>query len=234
MPRPAPASLPTPRLVDGPAGADATVLLAHGAGGGMETPFLATIATGLAGRGWRVVRFAFPFMARRQQGGRRGVPDRLPKLLEVFREQVGLERGAAPLVLAGKSLGGRVATLLLEELAGDAPPAEDRGVCGGLCFGYPFHPPGRPETLRTAHLEQLPLPTLIVQGSRDPFGRRAEVEGYALAPAIQLAWIAGGDHSLKPARGAGLSPAEALAVAVEAADAFLRQILLTPGMHRTP
>ena len=207
------------RLIDGPATAPATVVFAHGAGAPMDSPFLATIATGLAQRGWRVVRFEFPYMARARVGGRRGAPDRLPKLLEAFREQVALEADSPALVLAGKSLGGRVATLLLEETAAAGT------VRAGLCFGYPFHPPGRPESLRTAHLETLSVPTLFMQGERDPFGRRAEVEGYALAPTIRLAWIPGGDHSLRPPRSAGLGEEAALALAVERADGFLREIV---------
>ena len=206
-----------PRLIDGPTSAPATVLLAHGAGAPMDSPFLETIATGLAAQGWRVVRFEFPYMARQREGGSRGAPDRLPKLLDRFREQVGLEAGGPPLVLAGKSLGGRVATVLLEEVAASGAPR------AGLCFGYPFHPPGKPERLRTAHLQTLRLPTLIVQGERDPFGRREEVEGYGLAPSIRLAWIPEADHSLRPTRRSGLDEAAALALAVAHADAFLRE-----------
>ncbi len=206
------------RIVDGPASAPATVLLAHGAGAPMDSPFMAAVATGLAERGWRVVRFEFPYMARAREAGRRGAPDRLPKLLDAFREQVALEGEGPPLVLAGKSMGGRVATLLLQETA-----AAGR-VRGGLCFGYPFHPPAKPEALRTAHLETLTVPTLIVQGERDPFGRRAEVEGYPLAPAIRLAWIPAGDHSLCPPRSAALDGAAALALALEQADGFLRAV----------
>ena len=209
-----------PRLIDGPTSAPATVLLAHGAGAPMDSPFLETIATGLAAQGWRVVRFEFPYMARQREGGSRGAPDRLPKLLDRFREQVGLEAGGPPLVLAGKSLGGRVATVLLEEVAASGAPR------AGLCFGYPFHPPGKPERLRTAHLQTLRLPTLIVQGERDPFGRREEVEGYGLAPSIRLAWIPEADHSLRPTRRSGLDEAAALALAVAHAAAFLRELVV--------
>jgi len=209
-----------PRLIDGPTSAPATVLLAHGAGAPMDSPFLDTIATGLAAQGWRVVRFEFPYMARQREGASRGAPDRLPKLLDRFREQVGLEAGGPPLVLAGKSLGGRVATVLLEEVAASGAPR------AGLCFGYPFHPPGKPERLRTAHLQTLKLPTLIVQGERDPFGRREEVEGYGLAPSIRLAWIPEADHSLRPTRRSGLDEAAALALAVAHADAFLRELVV--------
>ena len=159
-----------PRLIDGPAAAAATLLLAHGAGAPMDSPFMAAIATGLAQRGWRVVRFEFPYMARARVTGRRGGPDRLPTLEQAFREQVALESEERPLLIGGKSLGGRVASLLVDELAASA------GMRGCLCFGYPFHPPGRPQQLRTAHLMNLRTPTLILQGERDSFGRREEVE----------------------------------------------------------
>ena len=82
----------TPRLIDGPAEAPATVLLAHGAGAPMDSPFMAAIAAGLAQRGWRVVRFEFPYMARMRETGRRQGPDRMPVLQEAFREQVRVER----------------------------------------------------------------------------------------------------------------------------------------------
>lgn len=213
-----------PRLIDGPAAAPATLLLAHGAGAPMDSPFMAAIATGLAQRGWRVVRFEFPYMARARLTGRRGGPDRLPALEQAFRAQVALEAGAGPLLIGGKSLGGRVASLLVEELAAAA------GVWGCLCFGYPFHPPGRPAQLRTAHLEGLRIPTLILQGERDSFGRREEVEAYALAQAVELAWLPAGDHSFRPTRSSGLSEADNLAAAVAHADGFSRRLLQeSPG-----
>ncbi|MEB3170081.1 MAG: alpha/beta family hydrolase [Synechococcaceae cyanobacterium] len=218
----------TARLIDGPATAPATVLLAHGAGAPMDSPFLETIAKGLAARGWRVVRFEFPYMARQRQQGRRAAPDRLPKLLEAFRAQLELEAGGPPLVLAGKSLGGRVATLLLAETSCSSFSAAAGSPRAALCFGYPFHPPGKPESLRTAHLQTLTRPTLIVQGERDSFGRRAEVEGYRLPQAIRLAWIPEADHSLRPTRRSGLDEAAALALAVAHADGFLRELVAGP------
>ncbi len=141
--------LPTPRLIDGPDAAPAIVLLAHGAGAPMDSPFMVAIAGGLAQRGWRVVRFEFPYMARMREKGRRLGPDRMPVLQEAFRQQVRVEKTQQPgqsLFICGKSMGGRVASLLVDELAtGD-------GVLGCLCLGYPFHPPGRPLQLRTEHL----------------------------------------------------------------------------------
>lgn len=199
------------RLMDGPADAPATLLLAHGAGAPMDSPFMATIAAELAQRGWRVVRFEFPYMARMRLTGQRQAPDRLPRLLEAFREQVGLE-AAQPLVIGGKSLGGRVASLL----AAEAPHSPDLRGC--LCLGYPFHPPGKPAQLRTAHLEHLPIPTLILQGERDPFGRRGEVEGYRLPAAIEVQWLPGGDHSFKPSRSSGITEAQNWSLAADLAD----------------
>lgn len=239
----------SPRLIDGPADAPATLLLAHGAGAPMDSPFMAAIATGLAERGWRVVRFEFPYMARSRLTGRRAGPDRLPKLLETFRQQVALEGDQRPLFLGGKSMGGRVASLLLDAFAGVDTAASDRltgdpigvdriegsrtadsciadsRIVGGLCLGYPFHPPGRPEQLRTEHLQTLRTPTLILQGERDPFGRREEVEGYALSPQVQIQWLPHGDHSFAPTRRSGLSEADNWNTAVAHADRFCRERL---------
>lgn len=211
-----------PRLIDGPDDAPATVLLAHGAGAPMDSPFMAAIAGGLAAAGWRVVRFEFGYMARMRETGRRQGPERMPVLQEAFRQQVRLETAESPqrpLFIGGKSMGGRVASLLVEELA-----ASD-GVRGCLCLGYPFHPPGKPLQLRTEHLAALHTPTLILQGERDTFGRREEVETYSLSPAVQLGWIPSGDHSFKPTRSSGLSEAENWATAVAWGDRFVREVL---------
>ena len=211
-----------PRLIDGPEAAPATVLLAHGAGAPMDSPFMAAIASGLAQQGWRVVRFEFAYMARQRILGRRQGPDRMPVLQEAFRHQVRLElteQPGRPVFIGGKSMGGRVASLLVDELA-----ASD-GVRGCLCLGYPFHPPGKPLQLRTEHLAALRTPTLILQGERDSFGRREEVETYSLSPQVQLGWIPSGDHSFKPTRSSGLSEAENWATAVDRCDGFLRQRL---------
>jgi predicted alpha/beta-hydrolase family hydrolase len=210
----------TPRLIDAPAPASAqapaTLLLAHGAGAPMDSPFMTAIAAGLAERGWRVVRFEFPYMAHTRLTGQRRAPDRLPKLLEAFRQEVALQAEATPgqpLFIGGKSMGGRVASLLADELV---------AVRGCLCLGYPFHPPGKPEQLRTEHLEALRTPTLILQGERDSFGRRGEVEGYSLSPAIAVQWIAAGDHSFKPTRSSGHTEAGNWQTAVEACDQYMR------------
>ena len=208
-----------PRLIDGPADAAAAVVLAHGAGAPMDSPFMQAIASGLAERGWRVVRFEFPYMARARSTGRQAAPDRLPKLLEAFREQVALEGNNRPLLIGGKSMGGRIASLLLDELAPGG------AVIGGICLGYPFHPPGKPDNLRTEHLRALQTPALILQGERDPFGKPQEVQGYDLSPHLQIQWIPHGDHSFKPTRSSGLSEAGNWSLAVDYADRFCRGLL---------
>jgi len=188
----------------------------------MDSPFMAVISAGLAADGWRVVRFEFPYMARIREMGRRQGPDRMPVLQDAFRQWVRLERAAAPnrpLIIGGKSMGGRVASLLADELAAS------EGVRGCLCLGYPFHPPGKPLQLRTEHLAALQTPTLILQGERDPFGRREEVDAYSLSPKVAVQWLASGDHSFKPTRSSGLSEAENCAAAVSCSDRFLRALL---------
>jgi predicted alpha/beta-hydrolase family hydrolase len=222
-----PAAMPTAdgRLVNEPTGSPpAVVLLAHGAGAPMDSPFMDAMAGGLSACGWRVVRFEFPYMAGRRHGGPRRAPDRLPRLERAFCDQLQREALAhspgLPLFIGGKSMGGRVASLVADRLAAS------HDLRGCLCLGYPFHPPGKPEALRTEHLQSQRTPTLILQGERDAFGRRAEVEGYGLAASVELSWIPSGDHSFKPTRSSGLGEAEAWGLAVQAADAFLRRRLL--------
>jgi uncharacterized protein len=179
-------------LFNGPETADKTVVLAHGAGAHMDSEFMETFALGLAGRGLRVARFEFPYMVKRRGDGKRRPPDRAPVLLETYL-QVAAELGPENLVIGGKSMGGRIASMI----------ADEAGVAGLVCLGYPFHPPGKPEKLRTDHLEDLKTPTLVLQGERDSFGRRDEVEGYKLSKAIEVRFLPDGDHDLKPRKKSG-------------------------------
>jgi predicted alpha/beta-hydrolase family hydrolase len=206
---------PHARLINGPPAPAATLLLAHGAGAAMDSPFMQSIAMGLARCGWRVVRFEFPYMARARQSGTRHGPDRQPLLLQCWRDQVALAATEGPLFIGGKSMGGRMASLLVDELA------VEPGVRGCVCLGYPFHPPGKPEKLRKEHLAALRSPCLILQGERDAFGRRAEVEGYDLSASIQLGWLPDGDHSFKPTKRSGVDEQANLALAVQLADQFM-------------
>ena len=163
-------------LIDGGNNAARTVVLAHGAGAPMDTPFMDAFAQGLAGAGLRVVRFEFSYMRARRIEGKRKGPDRAPKLLDAWRSVIAELGDPGTLVIGGKSMGGRIASMV----------ADEAGVKGVACLGYPFHPAGKPERTRTAHLEAMRTPTLIVQGTRDSLGKPEEVAGYFLSQAIRL------------------------------------------------
>jgi hypothetical protein len=180
----------------------------------MRTPFMDAVAAGLGAGGIGVVRFEFPYMRERSASGRKRGPDRAPVLRESWIEVVTALGDPRTLIIGGKSMGGRIASMLADEL----------GVAGLVCLGYPFHPPDKPQALRTAHLAALRTRTLIVQGTRDTMGTREDVAGYALSPAIELFWIEDGDHSLKPRRRSGHDEAGALASALSAICAFVHAL----------
>jgi predicted alpha/beta-hydrolase family hydrolase len=204
-------------LFDGPSDAKTTIALAHGAGAPMDSPFMEKAARGLAARGFRVARFEFPYMRARREGGARGAPDRPAVLQETWLAAI-RELGADRLVIGGKSLGGRIASMVADE-------AVVRGLVRGLvCFGYPFHPPGAPDRLRTAHLEALATPALVLQGTRDPFGSPEEVETYRLARSIRVVWVPDGDHSFKPRAKSGRTESQNLELAFDAAADFARAL----------
>ena len=200
-------------IFDGPAEARLTLGLAHGAGAPMDTPFMDAFAAGIAARGYRVARFEFPYMAERRETGRKRPPDRQPVLLDTWRQTIAA-LGPDKLVIGGKSMGGRMASLI----------ADEAGVRGLVCLGYPFHPPGKPEKTRTAHLEALTTPCLIVQGERDPMGTTADVAGYALAPSIDLCWLPDGNHDLRPRKTSGRTETENWADGVAAVADFLDRL----------
>jgi len=195
-------------LFDGPdPGAQGvTVVLAHGAGAPMDSPFMNIMARGLAAEGLRVARFEFPYMRARREQGRRGAPDREPVLRAAWLAAVEELGGGERLVIGGKSMGGRFASMV----------ADEAGARALVCLGYPFHPPGQPEKLRVAHLEHLKTPALIIQGTRDPFGTREDVAGYTLSPAIKFLWLEDGDHSFKPRASSGKTERGHLEEAVRA------------------
>lgn len=185
-------------LYTGPADAKATLLFTHGAGAPMDTSWMNSIADGLANHGIRTARFEFAYMAARRNGQRKP-PPRAELVMSEYRAAVAAVEATGKLFIGGKSMGGRVASMIADELFAEGQ------IAGLVCLGYPFHPPGKPESLRTAHLETLSFPTLICQGERDPFGTFAEVSTYTLSPAIELHWLADGDHDLKPRKASGLT-----------------------------
>jgi predicted alpha/beta-hydrolase family hydrolase len=149
-------------------------------------------------------------MARRREDGKRRPPDRQPVLLEPWRAVVS-STTSANVAIGGKSMGGRMASLIADEV----------GAAGLVCLGYPFHPPGKPDRLRTEHLAALKTPTLILQGERDPFGTKAEVDGYDLARSIEVQWLGDGNHDLAPRKKSGRTHEENLKEAIAGIVGFL-------------
>lgn len=202
-------------LRDGSDTADNKLILAHGAGQGMDSPFMTELTRQLAGEQLQVIRFNFPYMQTQLLTGKRRPPDREPKLLTCWRDLIRdiQAKHHGKLFIGGKSMGGRMASLIADELQVD----------GLICLGYPFHPPGKPERLRTQHLGELRTPSLICQGERDTFGKREEISKYSLSSEIQFYWVFDGDHSFKPRKASGLSLEQNLASAASAILRFIKE-----------
>ncbi len=205
-------------LFDGPEDAQVTILLAHGAGAPMDSASMTAMALSLASARLRIARFEFDYMAARRTGGSRKPPPRAERLLPEFMaaiDDLGPINGQ--LVIGGKSMGGRVASMVADQLF------KAGRIAGLLCLGYPFHPPAKPEQLRTAHLADLICPTLICQGTRDEFGTRDQVEGYSLSEDIELLWLEDGDHDLKPRKSvSGYTTADHLKTVTIAVSQWIR------------
>src|SRR5262245_18679458 len=192
-------------LFDGPADAKTTIMLAHGAGAPMDSAAMNGVTKALASAGLRIARFEFAYMASRRTAAGRKPPPRAEKVTAEYTAAVEALQAKGSLVIGGKSMGGRVASMICDELF-----TKGR-ISGLLCLGYPFHPVGKPQQLRTAHLTQMKTPALIVQGTRDPFGTRAEVTSYKLSKQIEIFWLEDGDHDLKPRKAvSGFSAADHL------------------------
>jgi predicted alpha/beta-hydrolase family hydrolase len=190
----------------------ATFVFAHGAGAGQNSEFMQLIAKGIAEHKINVVRFNFAYMQLAEASGKRRPPDRADKLLSQFTELLNQIDNSLPIFIGGKSMGGRMASMLLEESTAE----------GCVCMGYPFHPPGKPEKLRTQHLLSINKPLLILQGERDTFGKREEIASFNLSQQIQVSYLADGDHSFKPRKASGHNLEANLHKAIEHSAAFIR------------
>lgn len=163
---------------------DTLVMLAHGAGGSMSAKTILKLRDLLVEKGLRVARFNFLY---KEEG--RNMPDRMPKLMERYAEAVEQVRGeAARLVCAGHSMGGRTASML----AADQFPMDAL-----LLLAYPLHPPGQPGKLRDAHLPQISVPTLCINGTRDEFCTPELMTEVLtrVSPSFTMHWLEGADHS---------------------------------------
>lgn len=199
------------------------LLLAHGAGAPADSDFMEEMAVALSVEGVSVVRFEFPYMEQRRRDGRKRPPDRQPVLLEHFRQAVATiaaeTTGGGPIFVGGKSMGGRMASHMITQ-TGVQPE-----ICGAVCFGYPFHPPGKRDQWRTSHFQDLRRPLLIIQGTRDPFGKMQEVESHGAATLeknVHLSWLEGGDHDLRPLARQAENHNDMIRQAASAAAAFMQ------------
>ena len=191
----------------------ATLILAHGAGAPMDSDWMNDMAGRLAALGVNVLRFEFAYMAQRRVDGVKRPPNPAGKLQECWREVYAEVRRhvAGVLAIGGKSMGGRMASLLADELEADAL----------VCLGYPFYAVGKPEKPRVEHLAGLQTRTLIVQGERDALGNREAVGAYTLSPSIDVFWLEAGDHDLKPLKVSGFTHEQHLASAALKVAEFL-------------
>ena len=212
--------MPTTFLFDGPEDARVTILLAHGAGAPMDSASMNATARALAAEGFRVARFEFVYMASRRTPAGKKPPPRADKVMPEFIAAVDdLGPTNGPLIIGGKSMGGRVASMVADSLF-----AAGR-IAGLVCLGYPFHPPAKPETLRTAHLAELKTPTMIFHGTRDEFGSPEEIAGYTLSPAITVQFLEDGDHDLKPRKAlSGFSTGDHLKTIASSLDAWAQRL----------
>ncbi len=186
-------------------------IFAHGAGADMDHEFMQQVASGLVKNGVRVVRFNFPYMVKRAEDGKRRPPDRAPKLLEAY-EEILKEHATKSVVIGGKSMGGRMSSLL----------SEHPSVKAIACLGFPFHPPGKPEKYKGEHLASLAKPCLILQGERDTFGKKEECQSFKFSEQVQLKFIPDGDHSFKPRKSSGHTESGNIELAVKYLSEFIR------------
>jgi predicted alpha/beta-hydrolase family hydrolase len=198
--------------------AGVTLILGHGAGAGQASGFMISFATALAARGIETVTFNFLYM---EQGRR--LPDPKDKLEACYRAVIETvarrNRGRGGLAIGGKSMGGRIAS---QVAAGDAPD-----VAGLVLLGYPLHPPGKKEHLRAKHLSDIKAPMLFVQGSRDAFGTPQELRPIleTLKAPAELYEVAGGDHSFKVLKRAGVTQEDTYKAVLDRIDKWLRATL---------
>ncbi|WP_420820519.1 alpha/beta family hydrolase [Saliniradius amylolyticus] len=193
----------------------AKLILAHGAGAGMESDFMRQMDDLLKERGIEVQRFNFPYMQKALEENKKRPPNPMPKLIEAFEQQVSGAGGELPLFVGGKSMGARVALSICH-----LSP-----VRGAIALGYPLHPPGKPEKLRLEPLQQADKPVLIVQGERDTFGNREDWQNIELEAHLTLSFLADGDHSLKPRKRSGYDYDTHMASAADCISGFINQQL---------
>ena len=208
-----------PRLI-GPDSSRWTLLLSHGAGASTASYFFSEfsdrlIKKGKETEGIRIALFDFPYMNKALLTGKRHFPDPMDFLMKSYHEAIDyLNIDPDRLIIGGKSMGARVASMI----------AEESNITALVCLGYPFHPRGQSHKLRTEHLELLSLPTLICQGTRDPFGSFVDTKHYNLSSVIQFEWLPDGDHDFVPRKRSGHTLDENLNSMVSAVANFAHSL----------
>lgn len=186
-----------PVIWNGPKNSEKLFIFTHGAGAPMDTDFMDYFAEDLGKNKTRVLRFEFPYMALRREGHGKRPPNTQKILLEcwsdVIKECRKFHNGE--IYIGGKSMGGRMASMI----------ADQEGVAGLICLGYPFYAPGKQYKPRIDHLENLNTRSLILQGERDSMGSKEIVEKYSLSTKISISWLPDGDHGLKPRKKSGFT-----------------------------
>ena len=193
----------------------AEFIFAHGAGANKNSDFMQAMSAALVELNIQVVRFDFPYMLKASETGKRHPPNKMSILQDDFAAMIDQRDTSLPLFIGGKSMGGRVATML----------DDYSQVKGVVCFGYPFHPVGKPEKQRISHLFDLDVPLLILQGERDTFGNKSEIDTYQLPHSIQLDYLEAADHSFKPLKSSSFSTQQHIHTAAKSTLTFISEHL---------
>ncbi|MTI11485.1 alpha/beta hydrolase [Rhodospirillaceae bacterium RKSG073] len=206
-----------------------TFLFAHGAGAPMDSEYMENIAHLLSHEGLRVVRFEFPYMRQRREDGKKRPPNRENICLETWQQAVEDWQATGNIFIAGKSMGGRMASILAAKNSEFNLP-----IKAVFCLGYPFHAPGKTDKWKTDHFTNIKLPTFILQGDRDPFGKSEEISQLQIdnphwpnrdedGP-ISITWIPDGDHDFKPRVKSGYTHDENLSSVTKKISTYIRKI----------
>jgi hypothetical protein len=191
----------------------AQFIFAHGAGAGSGSDFMQHMAKLISAQGIDVGLFDFEYMQIAKQTQKRRPPERAPKLLAYYEQVLTNAQPNLPLFIGGKSMGGRMASMLA--------CTSTQPIAGVLAFGYPFHPPGKLDKLRTDHFADIPCPFLVLQGERDTFGTREELKTLSMPKQPSYVWLSDGDHSLKPRKKSGVSELQNRETAALEASKFI-------------
>jgi len=177
----------------------------------MDSDFMEAMTLRVASEELEVIRFEFPYMIKRRRTGKAAFPDRQPLLLDTWRRVIDQLDPTARLFIGGKSMGGRMASLVCAEME----------LAGLVCLGFPFHAPGKPVNSRIDHFPMIKCKTLILQGERDPFGNAKEVNAYNLSSNIKIKWLQDGNHDFKPRVITGLTIEDNMDQAARAITTFV-------------